>query len=139
MANMLQKLALKLAEKLLAFAQQKAFGREDAFVYSRARVIVELDRIHAEAARKEHEFQAKLDQFEKEWKRQLRIASWATMDPTAVAKDRAALDAEDGFIEPKPSPNPGVVLQFSRTNNQQGGWVTTIPHRMRWGISFSIQ
>lgn len=121
MANMLQKLALKLAEKLLTFAQQKAFGRDDAFVYSRARLIVELDRIQAEAAKKQEELQAKMDLLEKEWKRQIRIASWATMDPIAVAKDRAALDAEDGFIESKPSPNPGVVLQFPQTKNQQGG------------------
>ena len=118
MANMLQKLALKLAEKLLAFAQQKAFGREDAFVYSRARVIVELDRIHAEAARKEQEFQVKLDQFEKEWKRQLRIASWSTMSPADAAKDRAKMEQEDiatGVIAPD-SNTQTIVLHLVKNN-----------------------
>ncbi|MCB9804668.1 hypothetical protein H6769_03430 [Candidatus Peribacteria bacterium] len=119
MANMLQKLALKLAEKLLAFAQQKAFGRDDAFIYSRARVIVELDRIQAEAAKKQEEFQAKMDLLEKEWKRQIRIVSWSTMSPAEANKDRALMYQEDGIVESPP--DSAAILQFPGKTTQQGG------------------
>lgn len=111
MANMLQKLALKLAEKLLAFAQQKAFGEKDAFIYSRARVIVELDRIQLEAAKKQAEMQAEINQLAKEWKRQMRIASWNSMSPAEAAKDRARMYQEEGIVDPIPETGADI-LQF---------------------------